>query len=65
MTHLMLETLWAALLPLIICGAVVLWITEGRQERCQRLTRGGMSQAQVADHLGISRYQVRKALGVA
>ena len=65
MTHLMLEMLWAALLPLIICGAVMLWITEGRPERCQRLTRQGMSQAQVADHLGISRYQVRKALGVA
>ena len=65
MTHLLLEMLWAALLPLIICGAVVLWITEGRQERCQRLAREGMSQAQVADHLGINRYQVRKALGVA
>ena len=64
MTHL-LEMLWAALLPLIICGAVVLWLTEGRQERCQRLICQGMSQAQVADHLGINRYQVRKALGVA
>jgi len=64
MNHL-IEMLWVALLSLIICGAVVLWLIESRQERCQRLIRQGMSQAQVASHLGISRYQVRKALGVA
>lgn len=52
---------WAAallLLPLI----VILWLTESTQQRIRRLRSYGLSQAAIADHLGVTRYQVRKAL---
>lgn len=52
---------WAAallLLPII----VILWATESHPQRIRRLRSYGLSQAAIAQRLGVTRYQVRKAL---
>jgi DNA invertase Pin-like site-specific DNA recombinase len=46
------------ILPLLILD----WATCSRAERIRRLKAMGWSQARIANHLGVSRYQVRKAL---
>lgn len=48
----------ALLLPVLILDCA----TCSRTERITRLRALGWSQARIANHLGISRYQVRKAL---
>jgi cytochrome c-type biogenesis protein CcmH/NrfF len=54
--------LWVLLVPAVILIGVVLWLSESRQQRIQRLHRTGYSQARIAQHLNITRYAVRKAL---
>lgn len=54
----LLWILVALTLPLLILD----WATCSRTERIRRLRAMGWSQARIADHLRISRYQVRKAL---
>ena len=52
---------WA--LALIVLPLLILdWISIDRPERIRRLRALGWSQQRIADQLGISRYQVRKAL---
>lgn len=46
------------LLPLLI----LFWATESRQQRARRLRSYGWSQQRIADHLGVSRTTVRRAL---
>lgn len=46
------------LLPLI----VLLWFTESRDRRAQRLRRYGWTQQRIATHLGCSRSTVRRML---
>ena len=46
------------LLPLLI----LLWSTESRQQRARRLRSYGWTQQRIADHLGVSRTTVRRAL---
>ena len=46
------------LLPLLI----LLWATESRQQRAKRLRSYGWTQQRIADHLGVSRTTVRRAL---
>lgn len=46
------------LLPLLI----LLWATESRPQRARRLRSYGWSQQRIADHLGVSRTTVRRAL---
>jgi hypothetical protein len=53
------------LLPLLLVVAVVLWATESREQRIRRWVSNGMSQRSVAKRLGVSRYQVTKALMAA
>lgn len=53
------------LLPLLALWAVLLWLSESREQRIQRLHRSGLSQRAVATRLGISRYAVTKALAAA
>lgn len=53
--------LWL-LLPLLLVVAVVLWLTESREQRIRRWRAAGMSQRSIAERLGVSTYQVRKAL---
>lgn len=48
----------ALLLPLII----LLWATESRTQRAKRLRSYGWTQQRIADHLGVSRTTVRRAL---
>ena len=49
------------LLPLI----VLLWLTESRHRRAQRLRRYGWTQQRIATHLGCSRTTVRRMLATA
>lgn len=46
------------LLPLLI----LLWATESRPQRARRLRSYGWTQQRIADHLGVSRTTVRRAL---
>lgn len=48
----------ALLLPLLI----LLWATESRPQRVRRLRSYGWTQQRIADHLGVSRTTVRRAL---
>lgn len=54
--------LWWAIYPIVLLVAVVLWASESKEQRIRRLRRAGESQVAIASRLGISRYQVRKAL---
>jgi len=54
--------LWVLLVPVMIIIGAALWLSESRQQRIHRLRTNGWSQARIAEHLGISRYAVRKAL---
>ena len=51
----------ALLLPILI----LLWATEGREQRARRWRRQGMTQQAIADRLGCSRTTVRRLLVVA
>lgn len=46
------------LLPVLFLA----WLTESRADRARRWRAAGMTQARIADRLGVSRYQVRKLL---
>lgn len=52
---------WAAAL-LLLPALVLLWATESRPHRAQRLRAYGWSQQRIADHLGCSRSTVRRLL---
>jgi hypothetical protein len=53
--------LWA--LALIVLPLLILdWATMSRTQRIRRLRDMGLSQQRIAEQLGCSRYQVRKAL---
>lgn len=54
--------LWLLLLPITVVIGIVLWATESREQRARRWRRSGLSQQQIADRLGCSRYAVRKLL---
>ena len=51
-------TLALLLLPILLMA----WLLESRTERARRWRAAGWSQQRIADHLGCSRYQVRKLL---
>jgi uncharacterized protein HemX len=61
MTTILTAALWL-LLPALVLGAIVAWVLETRTDRIRRWHQAGASQAAIARRLGISRYQVRKAL---
>jgi DNA-binding transcriptional regulator LsrR (DeoR family) len=46
----------------VVITAIALWATETQQQRIKRLHRSGHTQAAIANHLKITRYQVRKML---
>jgi hypothetical protein len=50
------------LLPLIVLFGIVYWVTETRPQRIRRWRQQGMTQKAIAQRLGCSVYQVRKAL---
>ena len=49
--------LLAAVLAVVV--GVLLWITEDNRAKARRWHRSGLSQARIADRLGVSRYRVR------
>jgi hypothetical protein len=57
-TCLIAWTLALLLLPVLFLA----WATESRTDRARRWRHAGWSQQRIADHLGCSRYQVRKLL---
>ena len=48
--------------PLLIVLAVIAWATETNRDRARRWRRQGLSQRNIAERLGCSRYQVMKLL---
>ena len=50
------------LLPLILIIAVLLWVSESKDQKIRRMVSTGLSQRKVAERLKISRYQVAKSL---
>ena len=60
-----LSFLFWGLLPLLLLVAVVDLATMSRERRVRLLRRSGLSQAAIADRMGISRYRVRLALATA
>ena len=53
---------WAAVL-IVLPVLILLWVTESQPQRIRRFHRQyGWSQRRIADHLGITRWQVRTAL---
>ena len=52
---------WVAVL-LLLPIVFLFWLTESREQRIRRWHRRGMSQRQISERLGCTRYRVRKAL---
>ncbi len=50
------------LICLVFTVLLLAWLTESRTERIRRMQSRGMSQRSIAARLGVSRYQVAKAL---
>ena len=57
-----LSFIWWGLLPLLLLVAVIDCLTMSQPRRVRMLRRSGMTQAAIADRLGVSRYRVRLAL---
>ena len=57
-----MEPIFYLLLPLLLAAAVILWLTESREQRIRRWRAAGMTQRAIAERLGVSIYAVRKAL---
>jgi hypothetical protein len=62
MTSILLALVWKLLLPALLLVAVVDVLTQSQPQRIRRLHRAGLSQRLIASRLGVSRYQVQKAL---
>ena len=62
MFPILLALVWKLLLPALLIVALVDVLTQSRSQRIRRLHRGGLSQRSIASRLGVSRYQVQKAL---
>jgi hypothetical protein len=58
----MTTTLTILLIVLLLPVIVILWATESTEQRAKRLRGYGWSQQRIADHMGITRYRVRRAL---
>ena len=58
----MTTTLAIVLALLLLPVLILLWATEGTEQRARRLHRNGWSQRRIADHLNVTRYRVRVAL---
>ena len=61
MNAILLILFWI-LIPAVAIWAAIQWVTETREDRIRRWNKSGMSQMAIATKLGVTRYQVRKAL---
>jgi len=62
MTGIFLALVWKVFLPALLIVALVDVLTQTRLQQIRRLSRAGQSQRAIASRLGVSRYQVQKAL---
>jgi hypothetical protein len=62
MIPILLALLWKLFLPALLFIAVVDVLSQSQPQRIRRLSRSGHSQRAIASQLGVSRYQVQKAL---
>ena len=58
----MTTLIWWLLLPLVALLGVILWATESRYTRINRLRRQGWTQKRIAAHLNCSTSTVRRLL---
>lgn len=52
--------IWALMVPLLVALGVLLWVTEDKKARARRWRRAGMTQAAIAERLGVSCSTVRR-----
>jgi DNA-binding CsgD family transcriptional regulator len=62
MVGILLALIWKLFIPAILLIALVDVLTQSQPQRIRRLSRSGHSQRAIASRLGVSRYQVQKAL---
>jgi DNA invertase Pin-like site-specific DNA recombinase len=62
MVGILLALIWKLFIPAILLIALVDVLTQSQPQRIRRLARAGQSQRSIASRLGVSRYQVQKAL---
>jgi DNA invertase Pin-like site-specific DNA recombinase len=62
MVGILLALIWKLFIPAILLIALVDILTQSQPQRIRRLARSGHSQRAIAFRLGVSRYQVQKAL---
>ena len=62
MIAILLTLIWKLFIPAILLIALVDVLTQSQPQRIRRLVRDGQSQRAIASRLGVSRYQVQKAL---
>jgi DNA invertase Pin-like site-specific DNA recombinase len=62
MVAILLALIWKLFIPAILLIALVDVLTQSQPQRIRRLVRAGQSQRAIASRLGVSRYQVQKAL---
>jgi DNA invertase Pin-like site-specific DNA recombinase len=62
MIAIFLALIWKLFIPAILLIALVDVLTQSQPQRIRRLARSGESQRSIATRLGVSRYQVQKAL---
>jgi DNA invertase Pin-like site-specific DNA recombinase len=62
MIAILLALIWKLFIPAILLIALVDVLTQSQPQRIRRLVRAGRSQRAIASRLGVSRYQVQKAL---
>jgi DNA invertase Pin-like site-specific DNA recombinase len=62
MVGILLALIWKLFIPAILLIALVDVMTQSQPQRIRRLSRSGHSQRAIASQLGVSRYQVQKAL---
>ena len=53
------------LLPVFLLCAVILWVSESKEQRIRRWVASGVSQREAARRMNVSRYRVSKILAAA
>ena len=62
MTTLFIALIFKLFLPLLVLIALIDLLSQTQPQRIRRLSTAGLSQASIAQRLGITRYRVRLAL---
>jgi DNA invertase Pin-like site-specific DNA recombinase len=62
MVGIIFALVWKVFLPALLLVAIIDVLSQSQPQRIRRLVRAGHSQRAIASRLGVSRYQVQKAL---